>query len=100
MPKLYQKLCLSNGARSEPCAPRYNVVVRMPMKIDRIDNTQIERYGESVLPCNRPKCDGTSSSRPIAYVTRAPVLMHESVVPISARNTVKASTSMNARPAE
>src|SRR5271167_2042550 len=38
-------------------------------------SVQIERCGVRFSPCNRPKCDGTSSSSPIAYVTRAPVLM-------------------------
>ena len=54
-------------------------------------SVQIARCGVRFLPCNMPKCEGTSSSRPMAYVTRAPVLMHDSVVPIRARNTVTAS---------
>ena len=59
---------------------------------------QMARRGVSDSACSMPKCSGASSSLPIAYVTRAPVFMQLSVVPISARKTVKASASMNQRP--
>jgi hypothetical protein len=60
----------------------------------------IDRWGVSVLPWSIPKCDGhlfVAAHR--VGDTRAPVAMHESVVPMSARKTVKAWTSMKARPA-
>src|SRR5579862_2956864 len=99
MPKLYQMLWYFGSNADGVVPPRYIATVTMPKTADNAASAQIARYGERVLPCNSPKCEGTSSSRPIAYVTRAPVLRQDNVVPINARNTVNACTSMNARPA-
>ena len=59
----------------------------MPITTLMVASNQMQRCGVAFLPCRRPRWVGTSSSRPIAYVTRAPVLMHERVVPIMARKT-------------
>ena len=41
-------------------------MLRIPITALMAASVQMARCGVSVLPCSTPKCDGTSSSRPIA----------------------------------
>ena len=45
---------------------RYQIVTRMPITVETAASVQMARCGVSFLPCSMPKCEGTSSSRPMA----------------------------------
>src|ERR1035437_1455846 len=100
-PKLDQNPC-GKAAMTESAgalaSPNTVARARQPNTAELPAKVQMARCGERFLSCRSPKCSGTSSSLPMAYVTRAPVFMQESVVPTIARNTVKAWNSMNVRP--
>src|SRR5580700_4328422 len=85
-------------SEAAPASPNTTSSAMQPITQEMIAKAQMARWGLRFLSCSMPKCSGTSWSLPIAYVTRAPVLMQESVVPIRARNTVMASINMNVRP--
>ena len=53
--------------------------------------------GVANLPCSRPRMLGISLSRAIEYVMRTPALRLASVVPMSARSTVKAKSDGDRR---
>ena len=100
-PKLDQNPCgnalMVASVRAGP-SPNGIATATQPITAEIAANVQMARCGVRFSECSMPKCSGTSSSLPIAYVTRAPVLMQDSVVPISARNTVTASINMKVRP--
>src|SRR5208283_1805589 len=93
-PKLDQKPCgrawiaLSAGAAAPPNTASTPM---QPITAEMVASVQMARCGVRFFEFNMPNFSGASSSLPMAYVTRAPVLMQESVVPIIAKNTVNAS---------
>src|SRR5260370_22907421 len=85
-------------SEAAPASPNTTNRAMQPITMEMMASAQIARWGLRFFSWSMPNCSGTSWSLPIAYVTQAPVLMQESVVPIRARHTVTASISMNVRP--
>src|SRR5271163_4323335 len=71
-PKLDQNPCgsaLMAASVIAPASPNSTDTPKHPNTAATAANVHMARCGLSVLPCSRPKCSGTSSSLPIAYVT-------------------------------
>src|ERR1035437_49321 len=77
-PKLDQKPCgnalMAESAGAAP-SPKNTATVMHPTTAEMAANVQMARCGVRFLECSMPKCSGASWSLPMAYVTRAPVLI-------------------------